>query len=364
MKNIPFATFNYMHQAIKEEVMSAIEKVYDGGWFIQGEECALFEKEFAAWNHSKFAVGVGSGLDALHLALRALNIGPGDEVIVPSNTFIATVLAVSFVGATPVLVDPDEITYNMSSKGLQEALTEKTKAIIPVHLYGQTAEMDAIVKFAREHKLYIIEDCAQAHGATFKGIKAGNFGDIGCFSFYPGKNLGALGDAGAIVTQDEELAKKIRLLGNYGSSRKYYHELKGTNSRLDEIQAAILRVKLRHLDEYNQERTSIANRYLNGITNPLIKLPNISADRTAIWYVFSILCDRRDELESYLNANGVGTISYYPIAICDQPAYKNDNIGTQPFARYIADRQLSIPLFIGMKDTEIDYVIDLINNFK
>ncbi len=364
MRRIPFATFEYLHRSIKADIMSAIEAVYDRGQFIRGEECAAFEREFAEWNESKYAVGVGSGLDAIYLALKALGIGTGDEVLVQSNTFIATVLAVSYTGATPVLVDPDEITYNMALKGLKESLTTRTKAIIPVHLYGQMAQMDEIMEFARENQLYVVEDCAQAHGATFMGKKAGNYGNIGCFSFYPGKNLGALGDAGAIVTDNADLAEKVRMLGNYGSSRKYYHEFKGSNSRLDELQAAILRVKLRHLDEYNKERADIAEKYLRGIVNPLIKLPTVGPDRKAIWYVFSILCEKRDDLQRYLKENGVETICHYPIAICDQPAYKYDNLGIQPYARYICERQLSLPLYIGMTDQELSYVIDLINDFR
>ena len=364
MRRIPFATFDYMHAAIKTEMMHAIENVYDKGFYIRGDECAAFEDEFAKWNHSSYVIGVGSGLDAIYLALKALGIGIGDEVLVQSNTFIATVLAVSYVGATPVLVDPDEETYNMSGKGLEEALTPRTKAIIPVHLYGQMADMDPIMGFAEKHGLFVIEDCAQAHGATYRGKKSGNYGNIGCFSFYPGKNLGALGDAGAVVTNNQILADKIEMLSNYGSKQKYYHELKGTNSRMDEIQAAMLRVKLKYLDDYNRERLSIADRYLKEINNPLIKLPKIGDKRESVWYVFSILCDKRDNLQAYLKSYGVDTICHYPVAICDQPAYKNDGLGIQPFARYICDRQISLPLYIGMTDDDIDYVIDLINKFQ
>ena len=364
MKTIPFATFQYMHESIKAEIMSAIENVYDRNWFIRGCECEKFEEEFAEWNGSEYAVGVGSGLDALYLALKALGIGTGDDVIVQSNTFIATVLAISYVGARPILVDPDETTYNMSGKGLEEALTPQTKAIVPVHLYGQMAEMNEILEFAKKHQLYVIEDCAQAHGAMYENKKAGNFGHIGCFSFYPGKNLGALGDAGAIVTNDRELARRVRMLGNYGSEKKYFHELKGTNSRLDEIQAAVLRVKLKHLDEYNRERKKLATYYLEHIKNPMIKLPTVGEKRNSIWYVFSVLCDKRDQLQEYLKNSQIETICHYPIAICDQPAYKNDNLGYQPFAQYIADRQLSLPLYIGMSDDDIEYVVKTVNDFK
>ena len=256
--NIPFATFEGMHKAVRPEMMGAFEKVYDRGWFIQGEECQAFEEEFAAYNGAKYAIGVATGLDAIRLALEALGIGAGDEVIIPSNTFIATALAVSAVGAKPVLVDPDPETCNMCGKGLEEALTPRTKAVIPVHLYGQAAQMDEVMDFARRHNLRGVEDCAQAHGALFKGQKAGTFGDAGCFSFYPGKNLGALGDAGAVITNDAQLAEKVRSLGNYGSGEKYHHLYKGVNSRLDEMQAAFLRVKLPQLDKWNEERRRIA----------------------------------------------------------------------------------------------------------
>ena len=262
---VPFATFDRMHGAIKEEMMDAFERVYDKGWFIQGEECEKFEEEFAKWNNVSYCVGVATGLDALYITLKALGIGNGDEVIVPSNTFIATVLAINYAGATPILVEPDSLTYNLSENGIETAITPKTKAIMPVHLYGQAAQMDQIMEIANRHNLFVIEDCAQAHGATLNGQKVGSFGIAGCFSFYPGKNLGALGDAGAVITNDPELAKRIRILCNYGSDRKYHHIAKGTNSRLDELQASFLRIKLRHLDDYNKERDVIAQKYLSGI---------------------------------------------------------------------------------------------------
>ncbi|MEG1932501.1 MAG: DegT/DnrJ/EryC1/StrS family aminotransferase, partial [Pygmaiobacter sp.] len=272
---VPFATFEKMHGDIREEMLAKFAQMYDAGWFIQGTEYDAFDKEFAAYCGTKHAIGMATGLDAIYLALKAMEIGAGDEVIVPSNTFIATALAVSYVGAKVILVDPDPVTYNMCGVGLEEAVTTRTKAIIPVHLYGQPAQMDDVMAFAKKHHLRVIEDCAQAHGATYKGQKVGTFGDVGCFSFYPGKNLGALGDGGAAVTNDDELAAKIRSLGCYGSAEKYHHIYKGTNSRLDEVQAGLLRIKLRHLDEYNAERNAAAQVYLAGIKNPKIRLPVI-----------------------------------------------------------------------------------------
>ncbi|MCI8454326.1 MAG: DegT/DnrJ/EryC1/StrS family aminotransferase [Lachnospiraceae bacterium] len=362
--NIPFATFERMHAAIRAEMADAFESVYDAGRFIQGTECTKFEKEFAAWNGAGYCVGVANGLDALSLAMKALEIGKGDEVILPSNTFIATVLAVNYVGATPIFVEPDETTYNMSGSGLEAVISVRTKAIMPVHLYGQAAQMDEITEVAGNHHLYVIEDCAQAHGAAFQNRKVGTFGDVGCFSFYPGKNLGALGDAGAILTDNPDLADRIRSLGNYGSDRKYHHIYKGTNSRLDEMQAAFLRIKLRHLEEYNEERDKIAKKYRDGIQNPKIRLPQIGKNRNHIWHIFAVLCEERERLRAYLAQKGIETGCHYPIALKDQPCYQNENFASLPIARLIAAQELSLPLFIGMTDTEIEYVIDALNAFK
>lgn len=361
---IPFSTMDRMHAQIRGEMVQTFERIYDKGWFIQGEECAAFEREFAAYTGAKYAVGVATGLDAIYLALKALGIGAGDEVIIPSNTFIATALAVSYTGARVVLVDPDPVTYNMCGNGLEAALTPATKAILPVHLYGQAAQMDEIVAFAKKHGLYLIEDCAQAHGAKFKGRHVGTFGDVGCFSFYPGKNLGALGDAGAVVTNNEALAQKIRSLGNYGSGEKYHHLYKGTNSRLDELQAGLLRVKLRKLDDYAVERNEIARKYLSGIHNPLIQLPQIGAERNHVWHIFPVLCETRDALKQHLADKGIGTVCHYPIAIADQPAYADEHLPQLPFATHIAACELSLPLFIGMTEAEIGYVISAINEFR
>lgn len=360
---VPFSTFAPMHGEIREEMLAKFAEVYDRGWFIQGGECEAFEQEFAAWNDAAYCVGVATGLDAIYLALKALGIGAGDEVIVPSNTFIATALAVSYTGAKVVLVDPDEKTYNLCGKGLEDAYTPRCKAVIPVHLYGQAAEMDEILAFAKEKGLYVLEDCAQSHGATYKGKKVGTFGDVGCFSFYPGKNLGALGDGGAIVTNNKELADRIRCLGNYGSTKKYHHTYLGTNSRLDEVQAALLRIKLTHLDSYNAARNQVAERYLAGIRNPKIRLPQVGENRNHVWHLFAVMCEDREALKVHLENAGVGTVCHYPIAIADQACYAAENLAHLPIAEYIAASELSLPMYYGMTDEEVQYVIDAVNAF-
>lgn len=360
---IPFSTMDRMHAAIREEMMAAFTDCYDTGWFIQGKQCEAFEKEFAAYCGSEYCVGVANGLDALFLSIRALGLGAGDEIIVPGDTFIATALAVSYAGATPVLAEPELLTANLDGHGLEELVTEKTKAIIPVHLYGQMADMDPIMAFAKKHNLYVIEDCAQAHGATYKGRKAGTIGDVGCFSFYPGKNLGSLGDSGAVVTNNKELADKVRALGNYGSDRKYHHIYKATNSRLDEVQAALLRVKLRYLDKQNEERNQIAAKYMAGIKHPDVVLPVIGENRTHVWHVFALMCKDRDGMAQWLNDHDIGTNCHYPIAVADQPCYAEENLVRWPNATKIAAEELSLPFFIGMTDEEIQYVIDTINAY-
>lgn len=360
---VPFATFDKLHSEMKEEMMKKFEEVYDKGWFIQGSECEAFEKEFAQYCGTDYCVGCATGLDAIYLILKAMNIGAGDEVIVPSNTFIATALAVSYVGAKPVLVEPDMETYNLGATGLEEAITDKTKAIIAVHLYGQTADMDPIIEIAKKHNLKLIEDCAQAHGATYKGRKTGTFGDAAAFSFYPGKNLGALGDAGCVVTNSEEIAKTVRALGNYGSIEKYNHAYKGTNSRLDEVQAGLLRIKLASLDKVNAFRDSVAQKYLEGINNPKVKLPVVGADRTHVWHIFAVFVQNKAEFKKYLSENGIGVVEHYPIAIHNQKCYEKDNLGTFPLAEEISSTEVSLPMYYGMTDEEIKYVIDVINNY-
>lgn len=362
-----FATFLPMHNEIRQELDSAYNRVLDKSYFIQGDECRKFEEEFAEYCGVKYCVGVATGLDALFLILKAMNIGNGDEVIVPSNTYIATALAVSYTGAKPVFVEPEIETFNINPSRIEEKITSNTKAIIAVHLQGRTANMEAINVIAKKHNLKVIEDAAQAHGAKYKGKKAGSLGDAAGFSFYPGKNLGALGDGGCVTTNNKELADKIRALGNYGSDCKYHHIYKGVNSRLDEIQAAFLRVKLPNLDRWNEERRATAKKYFEDIKNPLIKLPLKSTDEFEhIYHVFVIRCDKRDELEKYLNDNGIGTVKHYPIPMHEQECYKDLGIkhGELPIAEEISRTVLSIPMYYGMTDEEINYVIETINKFK
>ena len=363
---IPFATFQTMHNEIRKSLDSAYKKVIESNYFIQGEECKNFEREFAEYCETKYCIGVGNGLDALFLILKALNIHQGDEVIVPSNTYIATALAVSYVDATPIFVEPDISTYNINPDLIEKKITSRTKAIIAVHLQGRAADMDRINEIAKKYNLYVIEDAAQAHGVLYKGKRVGSFGDAAGFSFYPGKNLGALGDGGCVVTNNEDIAKKVRALGNYGSDYKYHHIYKGNNSRLDELQAAFLRCKLPHLDRWNEDRKRIAKKYIEGIKNPLITLPLKDDDIfDHIYHVFVIRCEKRDALEAYLNDKGIGTVKHYPIPMHCQNAYKNLKIskGSFPIAEEISETVLSIPMYYGMTDEECDYVIEALNQF-
>lgn len=363
---IPFVSFIPMEKELDSDLRAAFERVYTRSWYIEGVEDEAFEKSFAQFCEVKGCVGVGNGLDALMLSLKALGIKAGDEVIVPSNTYVATALAVTYVGAKPVFVEPDIRTFNIDPEKIEDAITEKTKAIMPVHLYGQPCEMDPIMEIAMKYHLYVVEDCAQAHGATYKGKKIGSFGDAAGFSFYPGKNLGALGDAGAAVSNDMELLAKIRALGNYGSDYKYHHIYQGNNSRLDEMQAAFLATKLPHLEKMNCERRRIASRYLNGINNPNVVLPYIIEDVLPVWHIFAIRSNRRDELEKYLNENEIGTNKHYPIPMHLQECYKDLGFkkGDFPIAEEISNTELSLPMYYGMKNEEVDYVIDKINQFK
>ena len=363
---IPFVSFIPMERELDVDLRAAFERVYTRSWYIGGLEDETFEKSFSDYCDVNYCVGVGNGLDALMLALKALGIGKGDEVIVPSNTYIATVLAVTYVGAVPVFVEPDIRTFNINPELIEFAVTERTKAIMPVHLYGQPCDMDPVMKIAKKYNLFVVEDCAQAHGATYKGKKIGSFGNAAGFSFYPGKNLGALGDAGATVTNDKKLSDKIRALGNYGSDYKYHHIYQGNNSRLDEMQAAFLSAKLPHLDKINIERRKIADKYLTGINNPEVILPYIPENMSPVWHIFGIRCKRRDELESFLNERGIGTNKHYPIPIHLQECYKNLGFkrGDFPIAEEISATELSIPMYYGMAEEEIQYVIDIINEFK
>ena len=363
--NIPFVSFRPMENELSIELLDAFQRVYERSWYIDGEEDNNFEKAFASYCGVKNCVGVGNGLDALSLTLEAMGIGEEDEVIVPSNTFIATALAVTRVKATPVFVEPNISTFNIDPALIEWKITKRTKAIMPVHLYGQPCEMDSIMEIAKRHDLKVIEDCAQAHGATYKNKKVGTFGDAAAFSFYPGKNLGALGDAGAVVTNDDELAKRIRALGNYGSDYKYHHVYLGHNSRLDEVQAAFLSVKLQHLDRMNDERRRIAKLYSDEISNTKIIKPYCDENRVPVWHIYAIRCERRDDLEKYLREKGIGTNKHYPIPIHLQNCYRELDIpkGALPVAEEISETELSIPMYYGMKDIEIRYVIDAINEF-
>lgn len=364
--NVPFVSFLPMERELDGELRQAFQRVFEKSWYIAGEEDQRFEAAFAAFCGVKHCVGAGNGLDALMLSLKALGIGAGDEVIVPSNTFIASALAVTYVGATPVFAEPDIRTYNLDPAKIEAKLSPKTKAIMPVHLYGQSCDMDPILEIARKHGLYVVEDCAQAHGATYKGKRVGSFGHISAFSFYPGKNLGALGDAGAVVTDDDSLAAKVRALGNYGSERKYHHVYQGHNSRLDEMQAAFLSVKLPHLDRMNENRRAIAQRYLNEIRNPLITLPYILPDTVPVWHIFAIRCQRREELERHLEQQGIAAGRHYPIPMHRQDCYAELNLpaGSLPIAEEISATELSLPMFYGMTDAQIGAVIGAVNSFR
>ena len=362
---IPFVSFIPMERELDSELRDAFDRVFSRSWYIEGVEDEAFEKAFADYCGANYCVGVGNGLDALLLSLKALGIGAGDEVIVPSNTYIATALAVTYVGANPIFVEPRIETFNIDPERIEAAITEKTKAIIPVHLYGQACDMDPIIRIARKHGLRVIEDCAQAHGASYRGQRIGTFGDAAGFSFYPGKNLGALGDAGAVITNNEELAKAVRALGNYGSDYKYHHVLKGNNSRLDELQAAFLAAKLPQLERMNTERRRIANRYLNEIKNQKIVLPMVPDYANPVWHIFGIRCYDRDAFEEYLNDAGIGTNKHYPIPMHLQECYRDLGYkeGDYPIAEEISRTELSIPMYYGMTDEEVGYVIEKINEF-
>ncbi len=364
---VEFCSFKPMHDEIKNKLDEAYSRVLNSNYFIRGSECEQFEKEFATFCGVKHCVGVGTGLDAIYLILKALDIGAGDEVIVPSNTFIATALAVSYAGATPIFVEPTLETFNIDTTKIEQKITAKTKAIIAVHLQGRMADMDEVNRIAKKHKLKVIEDAAQAHGAKYKGYRAGSLSDAAAFSFYPGKNLGALGDGGCVVTNNEQLASKVRALSNYGSDYKYHHIYKGTNSRLDELQSAFLRAKLPYLDKWNNYRRKVAKKYIQGIKNPLIKLPLLSNNiYEHIYHVFVVRCSKRDKLEKYLNENGILTVKHYPVPMHLQQAYADLGLkkGDLPIAEEISNTVLSLPMFYGITDEQVNFVIETINNFK
>lgn len=363
---VPFVDLRPAHANIHDELTAAFEDTLEQSWFIGGKNDQAFENEFSEYVGQGYTVGCGNGLDALMLILKALGIGEGDEVILPANTFIATALAASYAGAKPVLIDPILETANIDPPKIEQAITPRTKAIMAVHLYGQPAQMKEIMEIAERHHLYVIEDAAQAHGAAYYGQKVGTFGDGAGFSFYPGKNLGALGDAGAAVVKDPEIARTVRTIGNYGSEVKYKHDLQGNNSRLDEMQAAFLRIKLKHLDEWNEERRRIAQRYMEGITNPKIRLPKVIDGACPVWHIFAIRTDERDRLKNYLEEKGIGTNIHYPIPIHLQKAYADLGYhkGDFPAAEEIANTELSLPMYYGMTEDQIQYVIDQLNRFQ
>lgn len=344
--NIPFLDLKTPHFELREKLFIAFERVLESGWYIQGNELKHFEQEFAEYCDVEHCVGVGNGLDALHLILRAYNIGVGDEVVVPSNTYIATWLAASYAGAKPIPVEPDQRTYNIDSGQIEAAITPRTKAIIAVHLYGQPADMDAINAIAKKHNLKVIEDAAQAHGGRYKGKRVGALGDAAGFSFYPGKNLGAIGDGGAVTTNDAELASKVRLLCNYGSQIKYHNEVKGYNSRLDELQAAFLREKLKVLDEWNDRRKFIASEYINKLSTANIVLPYVPEWADPVWHLFVVRNQQRDQLQKRLNELGVSTMIHYPIPPHLQRAYTDlrYTMGSFPTTESIHHEVLSLPI--------------------
>ena len=360
--NVPFLDLAAMHGPLRGELLAAFNRVMDSGWFILGPETEAFETEFADYCGVGHCIGVGNGLDALHLILRGMGIGLGDEVIVPSNTFIATWLAVSYSGARPVPVEPDARTFNLDPERIEAAVSSRTRAIIAVHLYGQPADMDAIHAIAERHGLKVIEDSAQAHGARYRGKATGGLGHAAGFSFYPGKNLGALGDGGAVTTNDPALAERIRVLRNYGSQLKYRNEVKGFNSRLDELQAAFLRVKLRRLDAWNQARQAIAERYLEHLGDSGLGLPWVPNWAAPVWHLFVVRSSRRDELQRDLGDMGIQTQIHYPIPPHLQTAYADLGIaeGSLPLAEAIHREVLSLPMGPGMAPEDSNRVIDAV----
>lgn len=340
-------------------------KVLRSGWYVLGNEVSNFEKEFAEFTGAKHCVGLANGLDALWIAFRVLGIGAGDEVIVQGNTYIASVMGITMNGATPIFVEPDAF-YNIDVEKIEEKITSKTKAILVVHLYGQASRMDKVVELCRKYNLRLVEDCAQSHGACFNGQMTGTFGDVGCFSFYPSKNLGAFGDAGAVVVNDEALANKFRVFRNYGSEKRYYNQVVGTNSRLDELQASMLRVRLRHLNELTQERINIAEQYSSRISNPKIRRPAIAEGATSVWHQYVVRCQERERLIAYLNEKEIGTIIHYPIPphLAEAYQYLGHSEGFLPITEAYANSVLSLPMYNGMTEEELNYVIDALNSFK
>ena len=367
---IKFLDLKKINERFRGEMDAATKRVLDSGWYLLGKENEAFEAEFAAFCGVKHAIGCANGLDALKLVIKAMGIGPGDEVIAPANTYIASLIAISANGAIPVLVEPDINTYLIDPAKIEEKITSRTKAIMVVHLYGRAMDMARIREIAKTHNLKVIEDCAQAHGATYGGKRVGNLGDAAGFSFYPGKNLGCLGDGGAVTTNDDELATKVRALRNYGSDVKYHFPYRGTNSRLDEIQAAWLRVKLPHLDADNARRAEIAARYCREIVNPKVTLPTEDARRETedgkfgnVWHVFPVRVENRDEFQAYLTEKGVQTVIHYPIPPHRQPAYTEWHDLKLPITERIHETIISLPISPVMTEDEVSEVIAAVNRF-
>ena len=363
-KMIKFLDLEKVNNRFRDEIDFRIKTILDKGWYLQGEENEKFSRNFAAYCGVKHALGVGNGLDALRLIIKAYGFGAGDEIIVPANTYIATILAITDNGCTPVLVEPDINTYNINPDLIEEKITPKTKAIMVVHLYGQAVPMQKIREIAQKYNLKIIEDAAQAHGAIYQNHRVGNLGDAAAFSFYPGKNLGAMGDAGGITTNDDALYEKVKAIANYGSDRKYHHIYKGINSRMDEIQAAILDIKLPYLDKDNSRRREIAQNYRENIKNPLIILPKTYSEASHVWHVFAVRTNNRDKFQKYLNENGVQTIIHYPTPPHKQPAYKEWNNISYPISEKIHQEIISLPISPVMTDNEVKELIRIVNAYE
>ena len=364
MTDVPFLDLGRQNQSLRDALDAAYRRVRDSGWFIMGPELEAFEVEFACYCEVKYCLGVGNGLEALHLLLRAYGIGPGDEVIVPSNTFIATWLAVTECGATPVPVEPDMATHNIDPSLIASALTPRTRAIIPVHLYGQPADLDPINALAARHGLVVIEDAAQAQGARYNGRRTGSLGHAAATSFYPGKNLGALGDGGAVLTNDRAIAEKVRQLRNYGSRVKYHHDLLGYNSRLDEMQAAFLRAKLTALDQWNDRRKATADQYTKLLTGAGIGLPRVPEYAEPVWHLYVIRSRQRDALKTHLAQRGVTTVIHYPIPPHRQACYRDFKERLLPIAETLAGEVLSLPMCPSLKLAEIDHVVSSVLSFE
>ena len=365
MCDIPFLPLDKINNRFREEINARIKTILDCGYYLQATECARFESEFASYIGAKYCIGCANGYDALELILRAYGYGQGDEIIVPANTYIATILAISANGCTPVLIEPNIATCNIDPNLIESAITPRTKAIFPVHLYGRVADMPQIIEIAKKHSLRVFEDCAQSHGAELEGKKTGSFGDAAGFSFYPGKNLGCFGDGGCVITDDEDIANKIRAIANYGTDRKYHHIYKGVNSRLDEIQAAVLSVKLKYLDSDNERRRYIARLYLDGIKNPLISLPNAPNDpKSHVWHVFTVRVEGRDAFQKYLLDAGIHTLIHYPIPPHKQEAYSEWAERSYPVSEKIHREIISLPISPIMTDEEVEYVIDVVNSWQ